>query len=323
MSKERIEDAVRYQLELGPRVPGSDGARNFQKWIISLYEQSDVWNAYLLPFTYKGINVANILITRNGTEFPRYLIGAHYDSRARATQEDPDVPVTGANDGASGVAAIIEMTSLLSAYDSSDIGFLLIDAEDQGYDGKGFGIDGWDWIAGSTYFVENLDQEKLNKLEYFILLDMIGNPDLVLEYEGYSTDWLKEDVWEYARSLGYNNTFIPEYGVSLIDDHRPFLDYSIDAIDIIDFSGYKEWHTTKDTMDSISIDSIAIVTDVVTNYLISSLGLEKITSSEDIMITSFPTLSSNSENAPFPLSAFFTIFVMAVVIRSRRSLVNL
>ena len=318
VSTERIEQFVRDQLDLGPRIPGSEGSRNFRGWIENLYSSSNTWEVKSQVFEYRNVTATNILIKSKGMEFPKYLIGAHYDTRARATQEDPNIPVPGANDGASGVAAILELSILLSRYNSSEIGFVLVDAEDQGNDGGGYGMDGWDWIIGSTYFVDNMSQEEKESLRYFILLDMIGNPDLKLKYEGYSTDWLKEEIWSDAATLGYEDTFIPEKGVYLIDDHKPFLNSGIPAADIIDFESYEEWHTTHDNIDAISIDSIAIVTDVIQYFLISNLNLTEVSTTTETLHTSSANLSfSSQKKLNHPLFSVLSLVFLVIIIRRK------
>jgi len=318
VSTERIEQFVKDQLDFGPRIPGSEGSRNFRKWIENLYSGSNTWEVNSQEFEYKNVTSTNILIKSKGIENPKYLIGAHYDTRARATQEDPNSPVPGANDGASGVAAILELSILLSRYNSSEIEFVLIDAEDQGNDGGGYGMDGWDWIIGSTYFVDNMSQEEKDSLGYFILLDMIGNPNLKLKYEGFSTDWLKEEIWSDAATLGYEDTFIPEKGVYLIDDHKPFLNGGIQAVDIIDFEGYNEWHTTHDTIDAISMDSIAIVTDVIQYFLVSNLNLTEVsTTTETLHISSASSSFSNQRKSNYPILSLLNLVFLVIIIRRK------
>jgi glutaminyl-peptide cyclotransferase len=110
---------------------------------------------------------------------------------------------------------------------------------------------GWEWIVGSTYMAENLDVE----VEAMVLVDMIGDADQQLYYEGYSDAALRAVLWEVAAGLGYGDVFIPEVRHFMLDDHRPFLDRGIPAVDIIDFD-YPYWHTVEDTADKAAPESL-------------------------------------------------------------------
>ncbi|MDH5403311.1 MAG: M28 family peptidase [Candidatus Heimdallarchaeota archaeon] len=267
ISKEHIHQLLQDQIDMGPRLPGSDSSLQFMSWLQEVIPQP--WNIEIQAFIYLGVELRNYWITIPNSS-PTYVIGAHYDSRAKAT-EDPvnsNLPVPGANDGASGVAGIIEMINHINNTIQSEIGFVLFDAEDQGSNGMA----GWDWIVGSNYFVENMDQNLKNNMQAFVLFDMIADDDFKLPYEGRSTDYLVTQIWEVADLLGYSSVFINERGYSLIDDHEPFLQAGIPSIDIIDFD-YPEWHTTLDDMDAVSADSIAIVIDVIINWLYNVISL--------------------------------------------------
>lgn len=271
ISLERIEGYVKGQLELGPRIPGSEGSKKFGEW---LGDAVTLWDVLPQTSIYKGVNITNYLIHHPSVDFPKYLVGAHYDTRGRTTQDsDKENPVPGANDGASGVAAVLELIQHFELINATDVGFVLFDAEDQGHDGGGYGIEDWDWIVGSTFFVENNSLAIETSLESFILLDMIGNKNIKLMYEGYSDKSLREEIWDVGHSLGYENTFVKQVGDFLIDDHRPFLKAGVPSVDIIDFSGYDEWHTIKDDLDAVSMTSIGIVADVVLEYFTTLLSL--------------------------------------------------
>ena len=107
---------------------------------------------------------------------------------------------------------------------------------------------------GSRYFVSKLE----TKPQAVILLDMIGDENLNIHIERNSNIELSDEIWSTAQLLGYEKNFIntPKYSIS--DDHIPFIEAGIPAVDIIDFD-YPYWHTTADTIDKISADSLAIV----------------------------------------------------------------
>jgi glutaminyl-peptide cyclotransferase len=94
----------------------------------------------------------------------------------------------------------------------------------------------------------------------------VGDADQQLYWEWSSTRWLQEQVWAVAHALGYHSVFIPQYKHSVFDDHVPFLYYDIPAIDIIDFD-YPYWHTSQDTQDKVSPESLERVGRVLETLL--------------------------------------------------------
>ncbi len=249
---------VEAQMAFGPRPTGSEAAQQTAAYILAELERMG-WITERQPFEYQGVAAQN-LIGRAGSEGgPVLLVGAHYDTRRRADRDpaNPDQPVPGANDGASGVAVLLELARVLNlmAVDG-EVWLVFFDAEDNG------GLDGWDWIAGSTYFAGNLSVTP----EYLILVDMIGDADQALYYERNSDVVLMQHLWEIAANMGYGEYFIPAVNHSILDDHIPFLQRGIPAIDIIDFD-YPYWHTTQDTVDKVSPDSLERVGRVIERFL--------------------------------------------------------
>jgi len=186
---------------------------------------------------------------------------AHYDSRLVA-DNDPDrnnhlLPVPGANDGASGVAILLELSKVIPE-DSIPIGLVFFDAEDNGR------IPGWDWILGSRAFVANLKY----KPRAVVLVDMVGDSNLDIYMEMNSDPELNRQIWEVARALGYEKSFIPEYKHRIIDDHVPFIEAGIPAIDIIDID-YPYWHTTLDTVDKVSPESLNQVGNTLLQWILA------------------------------------------------------
>jgi Zn-dependent M28 family amino/carboxypeptidase len=155
-------------------------------------------------------------------------------------------PVPGANDGASGVAVLLELARVLDLSKvHHEIWLAFFDAEDNGY------IERWNWLVGSTYMAETLRVQP----EAMILLDMIGDSDQQIYYEVNSDRALSDRIWSVAAQLGYGDHFIPQARWQIIDDHIPFAKRGIPAIDIIDFD-YPYWHTINDTTDKVSLDSL-------------------------------------------------------------------
>ncbi|MFV2016192.1 MAG: M28 family peptidase, partial [Candidatus Heimdallarchaeota archaeon] len=271
-----IRKYMQDQIDMGPRVPGTQASLDFSTWLYDTVD-STKWQITTQNYTIDDIELRNFWITKAGSPsnvYPKYIIGAHYDSRLYADKEcgvDPSCPpVPGANDGTSGVAGILELMNNIPDELASNIGFVLFDAEDQG--GLTLNNLRWDWILGSEYFVSQMSSEQIEATEAFVLFDMIGDDDLRLPYERGSDANLITEIWDRADKLGYGSIFVDEPGPSLIDDHVPFLKAGIPAIDIIDFT-YAEHHTTLDNMDNISEQSVAIVVDVVLAWLLLDVAV--------------------------------------------------
>lgn len=240
---------VRDQMQWVPRHTGTPGWQQTGDYIVQQLSLSG-WSVEEQRFEYQGINARNI-IARRGSG-PVLILGAHYDTRKYADQ-DPDEskrkdPVPGASDGASGVAVLLELARHIDPDSMGrEVWLTFFDAEDNG------NIEGWDWIAGSRYMAENLTVTP----EAMILLDMVGDADLQLYYEVNSNDLLKQSIWQTAAELGYKQ-FIPEARHAMLDDHTPFLERNIPAVDLIDFD-YPPWHTVGDTTDKVSAESLEAV----------------------------------------------------------------
>jgi glutaminyl-peptide cyclotransferase len=254
---ERAYDDIVYQASLGPRFPGSRGYFQTIDWISdSLVGEG--WQIENQETLYSGISINNI-IAKRGKGRPWIIIGAHFDTRKYADQ-DPDPnnrtqAVPGANDGASGVAVLLELARIIPEDVEKEIWLVFFDAEDNG------GFDGVDWAMGSSYFVETLQE----KPDAVVIVDMIGDENLNIFIERSSTQELAAEIWGMAESLGHEE-FIDQPKYQLIDDHTAFLFNGIPAIDIIDFD-YPYWHTVEDTFDKVSSQSLQIVGETIFEWL--------------------------------------------------------
>ena len=240
---------VQTQVAFGSRVPGTDGHAQVQKWIGDELVKAG-WQVEVQKSEALGHPVQNIVAKRSDQP-PQIVIGAHYDTRMFA-DNDPDPAqhknyVPGANDGASGVAVLLELARSLPK-ETVPVWLVFFDTEDNG------NIEGWDWILGSREFVKN------NPIQprAVIVVDMIGDADLNIYKERNSNPGLTDEIWAVAKGLGYENKFIPEYKYSMIDDHTPFLEAGLPAVDLIDFD-YPYWHTVQDTPDKVSAESLRAV----------------------------------------------------------------
>lgn len=248
------------QLAFGPRYPGSEGHLLLRDWIQAELEAKNL-DVALEQFSYKGFGAMNIVGKANVGAGPIIILGAHYDTRARADQSGVDDPVLGAVDGGSGVAVLLELADVLEYHTiPNEIWFTFFDVEDNGSGG----IEGWGWIAGSTYMAEKLP-EPIDQYEAMVLVDMVGQVQQELYYEANSNPAVREELWMIAAEQGYSD-FIPTNKYSMIDDHIPFLRRGIPAVDIIDFD-YDGWHTINDTLDQMSADSLERVGRVIEIWL--------------------------------------------------------
>jgi len=246
---QRAYEDVKTQVAMGPRVPGTDGHAQIQEWIERELVSAG-WQVEIQESEALGHPIENI-VARRTDEPPQIILGAHYDTRMYA-DSDPDPaqhtnPVPGANDGASGVAVLLELARSLPEH-TVPVWLVFFDAEDNGR------IEGWDWILGSREFVANNPDPP----RAAIIVDMIGDADLNIYKELNSNPELTDEIWGAAKELGYESKFVPEYKHSMLDDHTPFVQAGIPAVDIIDFD-YPYWHTVQDTPDKVSAESLDAV----------------------------------------------------------------
>jgi len=255
---DRAYQDVITQTDLGPRTPGSE-AHDAEVAFIQNELESAGWQVEIQTAEKLGHPLQNI-VARRGTGSKWVILGAHYDSRQVAdrdgNEEFRNQPVPGANDGASGVAVLLELARTLPRNMDKEVWLVFFDLEDQG------DIDRWDWILGSQAFVEQLDAAP----DAVIVIDMIGDTDLNLYRERSSSPDLVDEIWTQAAMMGYDDIFIDKPKYSILDDHSPFLSAGTNAIDIIDFD-YPYWHTVNDTADKVSPQSLGIIGEVLLAWL--------------------------------------------------------
>jgi glutaminyl-peptide cyclotransferase len=266
-SGDRAYAHVLAQMRLGPRVVGTEADTRAGDYIYNQLQQAG-WSAEFQAFQYQNTPVRNVIGRANVGKGPIVIVGAHYDSRRRADQDPqhPDVPVPGANDGAPGVAVLLELARVLDLRQApNEIWLAFFDAEDDGDLG-----DGWDWLVGSSYMAAHLTVQP----RAMILLDMVGDADQQFYYEQTSDPALMRNLWATAAGLGYSQYFIPTPRWSMLDDHTPFLQRGIPAVDVIDFDygpNNSYWHTTLDTADKVSAASLEHVGRTMAAFLQSGV----------------------------------------------------
>jgi len=266
--------ALRYaeeQVAFGPRIPNTDGHRRAGDWIERhLRDTADSVDVQVFTHvTADGdtLRLRNFIGHFRPAERERVLFLAHWDTRPRADQSrnlaQQELPVPGANDGASGVAVLLGVADVLAATPPSvGVDLLFVDGEDYGEFTLPDGSPGPDVLLGSRHYAAGLVEADFPL--YAVLFDMVGDADLRIFQEGNSIAGAPEvvaRVWNTARDLGYGDVFQPTPRYTLTDDHVPLLDRGVHAIDVIDYD-YPPWHTVEDTPDRLSARSLKVVGDV-------------------------------------------------------------
>ena len=253
-------------MAFGPRVPNTPGHQRMGDWLeAELRKRADtVIVQSFVQRTSRGqtLRLRNFFARFQPQHPDRILFVAHWDTRPKAEKSSnlgqQQMPVPGANDGASGVAVLLGVADALKARAPSvGVDLLFVDGEDYG----DFS-DTTETLIGSRYFAAHLPAGYATL--FAVVFDMVGDKDLQFLQEGYSMSRAPEvvqRVWSTANRLGYSRVFVPRVGESLTDDHVPLQEVGIRAIDIIDFT-FPFHHTTEDTIDKVSAASLQIVGDV-------------------------------------------------------------
>lgn len=263
---------------IGPRPSGSPGMLKQQELVQRHFEQLG-GKVHLQKFHARnplgGANMAlaNVIVEWHPERQERILLCAHYDTRP-LPDRDPDPAqrragvFIGANDGASGVAVLMELAHLVPELDGNiGVDFVLFDAEELVY------VDGRDpYFLGSTWFARQYSrQPPPHKYRWGVLLDMVGDRNLEVYQEQHSVAWrdtrpLVKEIWATAGRLNIDE-FIPRAKYKIQDDHLPLRNIGkIPTCDIIDYD-YVYWHTTMDTPQQCSPASLAKVGWVVYEWL--------------------------------------------------------
>lgn len=271
---QRAHDYVKQLCAIGRRPTGSAGMAEQQRMLRRHFEGLG-GQVELQPFTMRhpvdGTDVAgaNLIVRWHPESQERILLAAHYDTLPYPMLDPVDRRGTfvGANDGASGVAILMELAHRMPEIESRyGVDFVLLDAEEFIF------REGDPFFIGSTHFAEQYAGGKSPyRYRWGVLLDMVGDADLNLPMEEHSAVWkdtrgLTREIWSLARRLGVRE-FIPRVGHNVRDDHLALHNVGhIPCIDIIDFD-YPPWHTRGDTPDKVSPLSLAKVGWVIQEWL--------------------------------------------------------
>ncbi|MCO5249107.1 MAG: M28 family peptidase [Chitinophagales bacterium] len=266
---------IEKQVSFGSRVPGTDEHYQCSLWLIETLERLgakvQVQSTQFTTSDGKILPCYNIIGSFNEEVKERKLLASHWDSRPWADQDtaNQDLPILGANDGASGVGVILEIARQIQASATKDQGLDIIffDVEDYGISNV---TDSY--CLGSQYWSKH--PHRPNYFAYkAILLDMVGAKNAVFAKENNSiiiNSALISEMWNTAKQLGYGKYFVNKKGGSILDDHVYVYKYTrIPMIDIIHYdpttlSGFGDfWHTHADNMDIIDKNTLQAVGETV------------------------------------------------------------
>ncbi len=278
------------QCSFGERTMNSKAHDDCAQWIVDKFKQYGCTvieqKADLKGFDGTILKSNNIIASYKPELTTRILLCAHWDSRPWA-DNDPDStnwrkPVMAANDGASGIAVMLEVARQIQKADSLQIGvdFVCFDAEDWGVPQWSDATDNGDsWALGAQYWAENPHKPGY-EARFGILLDMVGGTGARFYQEGMSRQFAQSivnKVWAAARTAGYESLFPNEQGGFVTDDHIPVNQKAgIPTVDIIAYypncqqsSFGPTWHTVNDTMENIDRNILKAVGQTVIQVLYS------------------------------------------------------
>ncbi len=250
----------------GPRPSGSEAHRRTQEYLLSELEATgfEVKSDDFTAETPVGaIPMSNLIAAHQGETEKFIVFAGHYDTK-RFEGEN----FVGANDGGSSAALILELARSVARIDpapKTTLWFVLLDGEEAVID--------WtetDSLYGSRHMVARMDKaQELHRLAAFILVDMVGDRDLGIHRDAYSTQWLQDLVWAEAKRLGHGEHFL-DARLYIEDDHVPFARRGVAVVDLIDFAygpGNGYWHSPDDSLDKVSAESLQVVGETLLGVL--------------------------------------------------------
>ncbi|MGD2294713.1 MAG: M28 family peptidase [Candidatus Aminicenantes bacterium] len=254
VSEERIEVYFKELMRLSPRTAGSETLQECRTFLKNTLKNFSlrVWEEPFTAETPQGpVPMANVLAEKQGRTDHIIYLGSHID-----TKHINGVIIPGANDSGSSTAALLELARVLSKRKTDfTYRFAFFDGEESIEED----MNETDGLYGSKHHVRDLESKKqVSKIRAMILLDMIGDKDLVVDRDHNSSFELFRLFATCCRRLGYGGVAKGK-STLMYDDHVPFLQAGIPALDIIDFEygpGNSFWHTEKDTAENVSIESI-------------------------------------------------------------------
>lgn len=294
------ESALSYaarQMEFGPRPITSDANDKVKEWLIAELQQAE-WRAAVQPFvarvsadavgsdilagslegtlyTVESENIIAIKEPEGVDDPPVGLLVTHIDSRV-VSDADPDpalqgTPNPGANAGASGTAALLELARTLDV-DSTGHRLCLLFLNGE----ANRGLDGWENSHGIDYFLIGLRGGQVDQCadpRFAVVVDLVGGANQQIFVERTSDVGLSTELWGTARSLGYEDTIVPEVKWLAPGPHAALNRAGIPAAVMLDYD-YPYRDTTLDTVDKLDAESFARVGRVLANWLERGAPLE-------------------------------------------------
>lgn len=259
----RALEHVRFQVSLGPRPPGSEASDRLREYIRAQLPGWSLEEQAFAAFTPRGpIPMVNLLARWPPGPIPEgVLLGAHADTKVFAEFE-----FVGANDGGSGVACLLELGRLIPAMElPMPVTLAFLDGEEaQVAWGRGDGLYGSRHLASSWHA-----RDCLKRIQAVLILDIVGDRELLVTRDLYSTEWLQDLVWQVASEQGLEDVFDGPLE-HIQDDHLPFLVGKVPSLVLIGFGHDARgeyfppyWHTPEDTLDKVSALSLERVGRVV------------------------------------------------------------
>jgi Zn-dependent M28 family amino/carboxypeptidase len=236
------------QVGFGPRPSGTPALAKTRQYIVDQLKAAGIRSqeqAFTASTPAGPVAMTNVIATIPGRRPERIVLASHYDTKRAPFR------FVGANDGASS-------TALAKSQPAFTIELLFLDGEE---------AVNWEWAGtdntyGSRHYVQTAQKAgTLGSIKALVLLDMIGDRDLLIRRESYSTPWLVDAVWGAAARTGHGGTFIQEL-TTVEDDHVNFVRAGVPAVDVIDLDN-PTWHTAQDDLEHVSQKSLQIVGDVI------------------------------------------------------------
>jgi glutaminyl-peptide cyclotransferase len=254
---DRAMQYVKEIVAIGPRPIGSENHKKVENYILAHLKgdaiEQDSFDVHPSEGTFP---VRNIIAKFPGTRDGIIVIASHYDTNWPLR----NTSYIGANDGASSSALLLEIANQLRGkkLNGYSVWLLWDDAEES----MKLPWDDPESLYGVRHLAEKWQADgTLKKIKAFILEDMIGDVDLNIEHDAYSTPWLEDLIFKAATQLGYQSHFFART-MGVTDDHIPFVQRGVPSADLIDFDyGYNDvfHHTIDDTVDKLSPNSLKIV----------------------------------------------------------------
>jgi len=261
---QRAFEHVRKLVEIGPRPPASEGIRKTQEYVeAQLKSFGCKWEEdnFGASTPIGQVQMKNILVKIPGKSRDVILLTTHYDTLTKPN-------FVGADDGGSSTGLMLEMARLLCRRKNAlSMWIAFFDGEEA--------FRQWDNDTDSTFGSRQMAAKlaasgDLKRIRAMMLADIVGSRNLRVKRESNSTKWLTGLVWSTASRLGYSHVFVSDEA-EIQDDHLAFLKRNVPSVDVIDLE-IPYWHTTQDTLDKISPQSLALVGHV---FIESVAELEK------------------------------------------------